>query len=465
MKTVLLIDDEVLFAKSVARRLNKERMVVEVAGTLTEARQKLQKYTPDIVLLDVRLPDGNGLDLLTELRTTQGDAQAQLPIIVMTAYGEIDDAVAAMKLGATDYLKKPVDLDELVLTIAKVHSSFQIRQQLHYSQTREQYSADHPPMLGTSPAIQSIRQQIEKIARLVTQNATHTPILLLRGETGTGKDVTARYYHQVGNWGQHPFVHVDCASLPKDLMESELFGYEQGAFTSAYKAKAGLIEIAEQGTLFLDEVGELSLSLQAKLLNVLERRMVRRLGATKERPVHAHFVAATNRDLSRMVAEGEFRSDLYYRLNMLELILPPLRERPQDIPILAAHFIEQAARRYGLTPPHLSDLATAALHRYHWPGNIRELQHVLERAVMLCTQGVINDTDLQLQPSTHTAPASTATTQYIDSKLETMTLEQVEKYLIKQALKRSNGNVSRAARELGLTRMAMRYRMEKYQLT
>ncbi|HDY84212.1 hypothetical protein LCGC14_1142740, partial [marine sediment metagenome] len=259
-----------------------------------------------------------------------------------------------------------------------------------------------------------------------------------------------------------PFVHVDCASLPSELIEAELFGYERGAFTNAHQAKAGLIEVAEEGTLFLDEVGELPLALQAKLLNVIERRVARRIGATKEYPVLAHFVAATNRNLDRMVAEGLFRSDLYFRLNVLELELPPLRERNEDISLLAHYFIEKIARRYGLKPPELFGDALQALQLYSWPGNIRELQHVLERAVMLCRNDEILANDLVLKIDAPDKSNDIASP--ILNGLENMTLDEVEKYLIERTLQRTANNVSQAARALGLTRMAMRYRMDKYKL-
>ncbi|MCX4188398.1 sigma-54-dependent transcriptional regulator [Methylophaga sp. OBS4] len=454
---MLLIEDETLFAKSVLRRLEREGHQGNIVDTLTAGRQQLQSKMPDVVLLDVRLPDGSGLDLLTEIHSH--DNWRAIPVVMMTAYGELEDAVSAMKLGATDYLKKPVDLDELVLTLSKVMQTQKLNQQLNYSQVRETHGIEPITMIGHSRPMMDIRQQIERIAQLVAKSVDDHPVILVTGETGTGKDVIARLYHQSGSWYQRPYVHIDCAALPGELIESELFGYERGAFTNAHQSKPGLIEVAEDGTLFLDEVGELPLELQAKLLNVLERRKVRRLGSTKEHPVSAHFIAATNRDLKQMVAEGRFRSDLYFRLNVLGLNLPPLRQRREDIAPLAAHFVDLISRRYGLSTPIFSQAAVDMLHDYNWPGNIRELQHVLERAVMLSQRGVIDASQLMLQ-SLVTEGSETNELE----KLTHMTLEQVEKFLIENALDRTAGNVSRAARELGLTRMAMRYRMEKYQL-
>lgn len=457
MLNVLLIEDETLFAKSVLRRLEREGHQGLIRDTLGSGRQALEKSLPDILLLDVRLPDGNGLDLLRDLRARENSHA--LPVVMMTAYGELEDAVAAMKLGATDYLKKPVDLDELVLTVSKVMQTQKLNQQLDYSQIRETHGIESVNMIGFSRVMVKIRQQLEQIAGLVDKSRDDYPVILVSGETGTGKDVIARLYHQSGSWHQRPYVHVDCAALPGELIEAELFGYERGAFTNAHHAKPGLIEVAEDGTLFLDEVGELPLELQAKLLHVMERRQVRRLGSTREHRVNAHVIAATNRDLKQMVAEGRFRSDLYFRLNVLGIHLPPLRERHEDIAPLAAHFVELVSRRYGLQPPVFSERALSALNEYHWPGNVRELQHVVERAVMLSQQGVITVEQLMLHGlATESQEASEM------DRLTHMTLEQVEKYMIEQTLERTGGNVSRAARELGLTRMAMRYRMEKHRL-
>ncbi|MAX53009.1 MAG: sigma-54-dependent Fis family transcriptional regulator [Methylophaga sp.] len=457
MLNVLLVEDETLFAKSVLKRLQREGHTATVMETITDANEYLEKSLPDVILLDVRLPDASGLDFLQSLRAHQ--SWHAIPVIMMTAYGELEDAVQAMKLGATDYLKKPVDLDELVLTLNKVMQTQKLSQQLDYSHVREAHGSEPVVMIGHSSAMHSIKQQMERIIQLVDRAETEFPIILINGETGTGKDVLARYYHQSGKWCDKPFVHVDCAALPKELIEAELFGYERGAFTNAHQAKAGLIEVAEAGTVFLDEIGELPIELQSKLLNVLERRQVRRIGATQERPVSAHFIAATNRDLPQMVADGEFRSDLYFRLNVIQLQMPPLRERKMDIAPLAAHFVAIVARRYGLDLPVFTETAVNALEDYHWPGNIRELQHVVERAVMMSTDGLIDIPQLIMQ--------TTVTKSLQQDPVEVlghMTLEQVEKYLLEKALERTAGNVSRAARELGLTRMAMRYRMEKYQL-
>ena len=449
---VLLVEDEDLFARAVSKRLQKAGYECELAQTVADGRALARQFAPDLALLDMRLPDGNGLELLGEFTA------AGIPVIVMTAHGDVSDAVNAMKQGATDYLKKPVDLDELLLTVDKAQRTVAMKHQLDHSRERDSRAVDGVGLLGESPAMQSVRARIEQIARLPLLAQAIPPTVLITGETGTGKDVAARLLHQLGNAAERPFVQVDCASLPADLIESELFGHEKGAFTSAQGARCGLIEAAEDGTLFLDEVGELPLALQAKLLNVLERRMVRRLGSTKERPVPARFIAATNRDLQQMVIEGRFRADLFYRMHVLTLSMPPLRDRAQDALLLARFFLTQTERRYGLPARQFAPDAVAALEAYGWPGNVRELKHLIGRAALLSTASEISAADLGLtsnaiQRSAHAEPA-----------VGGLTIDAAERLLMKEALRQCAGNVSVAARKLGLTRMAMRYRMEKHGL-
>ncbi|MAK67325.1 MULTISPECIES: sigma-54 dependent transcriptional regulator [unclassified Methylophaga] len=459
MLNFLLIEDESLFAKSVKRRLEREGHHAKIADNISTGQKLLQSESPDILLLDVRLPDGNGLDLLTEIRA-EGHPMATLPVIVMTAYGELEDAVSAMKFGASDYLKKPVDLDELMLTIDKVVHNHAIRRQLDFSEQRAQKTQQLINLIGSSQQIMTIRNQAKQLSELMDKNKDTTPVVLITGETGSGKGVLARYFHQISHRYDRPFVNVDCAALPDDAVEAELFGQESYySLNEASKARPGLIEVAEDGTLFLDEIAELSLSAQTKLLNVIERRQLRRLGSTREIPVNSHVIVSTNRDLHQLVASGEFRADLYFRLNVVEITLPPLRHRQQDIAELAQFFIEQFAKRYGVEQPRLAYDAMRQMQQYDWPGNIRELENVLERAVMLCKQSIIEFDDLLLRPF-----SQNDNSEKVLPEIEKMTMDQVEKYLLESALNRSSGNVSRAARQLGLTRMAMRYRMEKYKL-
>jgi DNA-binding NtrC family response regulator len=399
----------------------------------------------------MRLPDANGLDLLPELATNG------VAVIVMTAYGDISDAVNAIKLGAIDYLKKPIDLEELLLSVQKNEKTAELKTSLDYALQRNNHAAEGIHLIGESPAIESLRLQIARIAQLSNTNDVMPPTVLITGETGTGKDVVSRLLHASCANSDKPFVHVDCASLPSELMESELFGHEKGAFTGANNTRPGLIEAAEDGTLFLDEIGELPLALQAKLLNVLERRVVRRLGSTKERNVPARIIAATNRDLHEMVSAGKFRSDLYYRLNVMMISIAPLRERGDDILLLAKHFMQLTEKRYGLTKHTLSQTALDALQHYAWPGNVRELRHQMSRAVLLASQTQISATDLML--------VSRQPIQQTEADSGQLTLEASEKKLLLNALEVSRNNVSEAARMLNVSRMTMRYRMDKHHIS
>ncbi|BEV08216.1 MULTISPECIES: sigma-54 dependent transcriptional regulator [unclassified Methylophilus] len=449
-KKILLVEDEALFARAVVKRLQKAGFECEHAESLSDARLLIKQFEPDMALLDMRLPDGNGLDLLSEF------IARNINTIVMTAFGDVSDAVNAIKLGAIDYLKKPIDLEELLLIIQKNEKTTELQTSLDYSRQRNAVANDSVQLIGESTPMQSVRQQITRIAQLSALSDAVQPTVLITGETGTGKDVVARFLH--GSCANHdkPFVHVDCASLPAELIESELFGHEKGAFTNAVSSRPGLIESAEDGTLFLDEIGELPLGLQAKLLNVLERRMVRRLGSTKERPVNARIIAATNRDLYQMSNEGRFRSDLYYRLNVITMKMPPLRDRGADVLLLANYFRQLTEKRYALPHHEFSAAALMAMQTYHWPGNVRELRHQISRAVLMCTQSMISELDLGLPQVGMNQVASVLQG---DSQV---TLDDAEKAMLLNALEQSRNNVSKAARLLGITRMTMRYRMDKH---
>lgn len=449
-KKILLVEDEVLFAKAVVKRLQKAGFECEHAESLHDARLLVKQFEPDMALLDMRLPDGNGLDLLSDF-VAKG-----INTIVMTAFGDVTDAVNAIKLGAIDYLKKPIDLEELLLIIQKNEKTTDLQASLDYSRQRDTVVNESVQLIGESAAMQSVRQQITRIAQLSALSDAVQPTVLITGETGTGKDVVARYLHASCANHDKPFVHVDCASLPAELIESELFGHEKGAFTNAVASRPGLIESAEDGTLFLDEIGELPLGLQAKLLNVLERRMVRRLGSTKERPVQARIIAATNRDLYQMSSEGRFRSDLYYRLNVITMQMPPLRDRGQDVLLLANYFRQMTEKRYALPHHEFSPLALMAIQNYHWPGNVREMRHQISRAVLMCTQAIISEQDLGL-PQMAAVNGNAALTGETP-----VTLDGAEKAMLLNALEQSRNNVSKAARLLGITRMTMRYRMDKH---
>ena len=452
---VLVIEDETLFAKAVCKRIRKAGYDCDIAGTLAKAKTLLSSQPPDLILLDMRLPDGAGLDFLSELRS--GDLK-DVPVVVLTAYGELEDAVAAMKLDALDYLKKPIDLEELLLTIEKVLSKVELTTRLNYSRQRETHSIDDVRLIGNSPSITQVMQQVELITNLVPKTNEPPPTVLILGETGCGKDLAAKLLHRQSARRERPFVHVDCAALPKDLIEAELFGHEKGAFTGASSVRTGLIEAAEDGTVFLDEIAELPLELQAKLLAVLERRTLRRIGSSRERPIRAWFIASTNRPVEKMVEQGEFRSDLYYRLKVMTLTMPALRDRGDDVILLARHYGRLTARRFGLPEPEYDTDALAALRAYSWPGNVRELAHLIERAVLLAGNKRLTASSLMLEGTSQQADSSP------EKPLQGMTLENAESTLIRDALERTHGNVSQAARKLGITRMTLRYRMQKYNI-
>lgn len=449
---VLIVEDEMLFARAVMRRLQKSNYECAHVESVQDARDITKQFVPDIVLLDMRLPDGNGLDFLPFFIAKNA------MVIVMTAHGEISDAVNAMKQGAVDYLKKPIDLEELLISIKKAETAAIQSNSLDYSRQRNAHAIEGVELLGDSLPMQNITSQIKRIAQLVSTDSV-PPTVLIGGETGTGKDVAARLLHLScqDNNNDKPFVHVDCASLPAELIESELFGHEKGAFTGAVNTRPGLIEAAEDGTLFLDEIGELPLILQAKLLNVLERRLVRRIGSTKERAVPARFIAATNRDLHEMSQQGRFRLDLYYRLNVMSIAMPPLRERAGDIMLLARHFAAQTARRYGLQMPAFTQEASNMIESYAWPGNVRELKHQVSRAVLLCHNSLVTDVDLAL-------PVYRINDSSLKIDAQQSALDAAERAILQQALAETRNNVSEAARKLGITRMTMRYRMDKHQI-
>ncbi len=442
--SVLIVDDETLFAKAVAARLEREGYACSVAGSLAEARA-VGTDMVELVLLDIHLPDGSGLDFLAEIEGP--------PVIMITAFGDIDSAVKAMKDGAADYLRKPVDLDELVVVTKRVLAARRLETRLVYSRERGTRRRGEGELVGKSPMIGAVRREIAAFAEVIGSADNGAPPVLILGETGTGKTLAASLIHESHSTSEQPIVHVDCGGLSRGSAP-ELFGDENAP---------GLIEAAENGTVLLDEVSTLTPQAQAALLSIIERRRLRRPGGRRETPISASFIATSNRDLPKLVNDGEFRQDLYYRLNVLTLHMPPLRECGDDAVLLARRFIRQAANRYGREAPKLTDSGAAALIRYSWPGNARELSHVIERAVLLDDDGAIRESDL---PHTTSAPVSEASdmpdTPTIPAHDET--LQSMEQRLMAEALTASGGNVSAAARRLGVTRMAMRYRMNKYGL-
>ncbi len=463
--TVLIVDDERTLARSIKAFLIESGYEAEVAGSGEQALEQLERVRPDVIFADVRLPGMNGIELLRRIR----EFDAAVPVIMMTAYGTIEGAVEAVKLGAFDYLKKPVDLDELKLLTDRARESSRLKQELSYYRRRDTPEVRFAEIAGQSPAMQAVLDRARQIAAL-----DDVPPVLITGETGTGKGLLARSIHAAGPRSAKPFIEVNCTALPGTLMEAELFGHERGAFTDAKESKIGLFEAAEGGYLFLDEVGDIELSLQGKLLRAIEDRMVRRVGGIRDRKIDTRIFAATNRDLERDAQRGSFRKDLYFRLAVILLRLPPLRERGDDVLLLAELFLRQFAAKYGKDVHELSPRARALLLSYPWPGNVRELSHVIERAVLWSRGAMLDPGHLSLtEPAAFEPPGASGGDSYPDHIGGTSNpgpgippgggdLPQWEKTVIEQALREAGGNQTKAAQRLGISRDTLRYRLKKF---
>jgi len=417
----------------------------------------------------VQLPDVSGIEVLRRLRRDL----PEVPVLIITAYASVDSAVEAMKEGAIDYLEKPLDLEELHLVVARELKNARLRAEVEAFRWRGRRQSEESRIIGRSASLDRIRALVDQLSRVPFESAAELPTVLIQGETGTGKDLLARTIHYKSPLADHPFVQVNCSGLPRELIESELFGHEKGSFTGATQRKQGLFEIASGGTIFLDEIGDMPLDMQTKLLNVLESKRSRRVGGTQERHVDVRIIAATNRNLDAAVRAHEFRSDLYYRLKVVSVELPPLRERPEDIEPLTEHFLAELRRKYRKPEIRVPQATLEEFARYEWPGNIRELAHTIERLVLLADGDTIASAGLPSDsaiapPRTAGAAAdagSTATTPgglRFDFDSGECTLNAVEKRLIEQALAHARGNVSEVARILGMTRGALRHRMEKW---
>jgi len=452
--TILIVDDEDIHARALGRFLGGRGHACEVVTSAPAAHEALRLARPHLVLLDMRLGEVDGLETLREIKALDPG----LPVIMMTAYGSVETAVRAMKAGALDYVQKPMDLEELEMIVTRALGEARARERLEFLQRREVGRADELALLGESPALEAVRGFIERAARFAGLAACDHPTVLLLGETGTGKDLVARLLHARSTLAREAFIALDCTALPRNLIEAELFGYERGAFTDAKAAKRGLFEVAAGGTVFLDEIGELDLEAQGKLLRAIEDKTIRRVGGLGDCRVDVRIIAATNRDLAQLTAEGRFRRDLLYRLKVLTLTLPPLRERGDDVRVLANHFIGVYARKYDRRPKRLTAAAEAALAACPWYGNVRELAHVIERAMLLVEGETIDAWHLGLESH---LPAE-AHDGGAEEPHEPGTLEAVERQLMRQALESNGWNVSLAARRLGVSREVLRYRMRKY---
>jgi len=446
---VVICDDEMLIRVWLAERLNEAGLVTEDVPDGERLLAALAREPADLVLLDLRLPDASGLELLPRIKALD----ATLPVIMMTAYGEVETAVAAVRAGAHHFLEKPINLPELLLLIEQALEARELRSEIERFRDGFRWQFADVSLVGRSPAM---RKTAELITRLGTKGSTMN--VLLRGESGTGKDVVARAIHAHGPRRTQPFVSVNCTSLPEQLVESELFGHEPGAYTDAREVKRGLFEIAHHGTVFLDEIGDVPKPMQAKLLHFLETYEFRRVGGVRNIEVDVQVITATNRDLEAAVANGNFREDLFYRLNVVPILIPPLRERPEDIAPLAMHFVELLCRDLGQPVRQLTKEALRTLEAYSWPGNARELRNVIERVLLLEDSDAIQAEQLpaEIRGTTTRNPKSMVL------PANGLDLEELERDLICQSLARAEGNKTGAARLLGLSRDTLRYRLEKY---
>lgn len=444
--SILIIDDEDLIRWSVREHLQKDGLEVLEAGCAAEAREVLEQA--DLVLLDVGLPDANGLELLAEFRKKA----PHTPIIMMTADSSAQTAVKAMLAGAYHYVTKPANLDEVALLCARAIETSRLHKQVRelHEKSVSDYGFDH--IVGTSPPMQQAKALMSKIAR------SPASTVLVTGESGTGKDLAAKAIHYNSERRDGPFVNITCSALPDTLLESELFGHEKGAFTDARTQKKGLFEQGSGGTVFLDEIGEMSPIMQAKLLRVLEEKSFRRVGGNRDLKVDVRVVAATNRILQEEVKNGAFREDLFYRLNVLTVELPPLRERVGDIPLLGEYFAHRFSEEFRKAVKGFDKDALELLQAYSWPGNVREFRNAIERAVLLC------DRESLCSEAFSAIDSSTELNSDIVLPAGGVNLDDLEKRLVEQALERTDGNQTQAAKLLGLNRDQIRYRIDKFDL-
>jgi len=436
---VLVVDDDLKMRTLVQRVLSREGYVVRGAETGQDALDQMSRWEPDLLLCDIRMPGMDGMELLRRVHVQR----PELPVIVMTGFGSVETAVQAMRAGAFDYFSKPFDLDELSIVVRKASDHLQLRREL--ADLRKQVSRS-PGLVGKSKAIQNV---LDWIARAAPADAT----VAIYGKSGTGKELVARAIHRQSKRASGPFVPVNCAAIPENLIESELFGHAKGSFTGAVREHPGLFVEASDGSLFLDEIGELPLAMQAKLLRALQDGEVRPVGRSDSIKVNARLIVATNRDLERDVTDGRFRDDLFYRLNVIPIHLPDLKERPEDIPLLAIHFLERFAQ--GGEPKRLSKTALAALERYDWPGNVRQLENVMERACALVAGPEIGIEDL---PPKLQEPAAMAQAE----ELPLASLAETEYRLIERTLRHFGGHLGKTADSLAIHRRTLSRKLKEY---
>jgi DNA-binding NtrC family response regulator len=447
MSTILVVDDEQLIRWSLATRLTDEGYRVVEAETASEALRKHREGV-DLVLLDYKLPDGDGLSVLQSMKA----ADPETVVILLTAVTSVETAVEAMKRGAYHYASKPFNLDEIVLLVEKALETTRLRREVRTLRANQAQPFSLDRIVGRSETMASVRALLQKIA------ASPASTVLLTGESGTGKDLAAKVIHYASDRASRPFMNITCSALPETLLESELFGHERGAFTGADRQKRGLLESADGGTVFLDEIGEMVPLLQAKLLRFLEEKSFKRVGGSADLRVDVRVIAATNRTLEDEVRAGKFREDLYYRLNVVPIVLPPLRQRAEDIPALLDYYVDTYNKEFKKRIRQIAPDARERLTRYPWPGNVRELRNAVERAMLLAEGDELTSSDFQL------AGERGKLSEGVELPPNGVDIEQLERSLVVQALERSRWNQTKAAALLGLNRDQIRYRIEKFKL-
>jgi len=445
MPTILIVEDEAKMRRLLELNLGEDGFTTLSAGDAESGLKLLRENTVDLVVTDLKLPGMNGLEFLQTIKRQN----AAMPVVVMTAFGSVETAVEAMKAGASDYVLKPFSLGEMRMVIRKELDVHNLREENRSLREALGKRYAHPNIVARSPKMQEVLAMVERVA---PTNST----VLLGGESGVGKDLIARAIHEKSRRASGPFIKINSTAIPENLLESELFGYEKGAFTGANNSKPGKFELADKGTLFLDEIGDVPPATQVKLLRVLQEREFERLGGTRTVKVDVRLIAATNRDLREALEQGTFREDLYYRLNVVPIDIAPLRQRKEDIPELVNLFISRFAADSGKPVKSITPEAMQILVNYHWPGNVRELQNIIERACALAKGTVLEAADIHLD--VRPAKAANGASGFLP---EGMTLEHWEDEMIREALRRANGNKSQAARLLGLSRNALRYRLSK----
>ncbi|MDX9703427.1 MAG: sigma-54 dependent transcriptional regulator [Candidatus Auribacterota bacterium] len=459
-QTVLIVDDEssIVFSLSEAMRDVGYKVITATNGE--EAIREVKESSPDIVLLDLKLPDIDGLKVLKQIK----DWDHNTPVIMMSAYVDIPTAVNATKMGAHSFVEKPLNVEKIKMDVQNTIENYDVRKELEQLKEIERFrqKINNPleQILGNSPAIKKMKKTINKI---VESRAT---TVLIRGESGTGKELVARAIHYAGVRKEKPFIDVNCTSIPDELLESELFGHERGAFTDAKKEKKGLFELSNGGTMFLDEIGDMKMAMQAKLLRVLQEKNFKRVGGTKQINVDVRIVAATNKDLEQAIGEGLFREDLYYRLNVVQVTCPPLRERHDDVLLLTRHFIDEFNRDFKKSVTKIHPDAEKLLLSYSWPGNVRELRNVLERAILLESEDVLLPQDLSISPSHQVTqlPQQTEQVEDVIPAGDELTLDDMEKWLIERTLANCAWNKNLVAKKLGINRTTLYTKIKKYNL-